>query len=287
MKSIHSTAIVAPQAQLGDNVSIGPYSIVGPYAVIGDGCEIHNHVTVTGATTLGKNVQVHPGAVIGGPPQDLKYKGERTTLSIGDNTVIRECCTLHTGTELGGGHTEVGCNNLIMAYVHIAHDCVLKNNIVIANAAQLAGHVHVHDGARISGLAALHHYVTIGTCAYIAGCAKLSVDVPPFTLAEGHPAKIKALNKEGMKRRGLTPEAMEAVKNSFKLCFRDTDVTREDALKIIEERGYLQFTEVKMFTDFLRFTGAGKFGRGLESSREVVPPSERDGDLNFKIGQNK
>lgn len=288
MNSIHPSAIVAPEAQLGDNITIGPYTIIGPDVKIDNGCMIHNHVTITGATTLGRNVHVHPNAVLGGKPQDLKFKGGRTTLSIGDNTVIRECCTLHVGTENGGGHTEVGRNNLIMAYVHIAHDCVLRNNIVIANAAQLAGHVHVHDGARISGLAALHHFVTIGTCAYVAGCAKLSQDVPPFTLAEGHPAKIKALNTEGMKRRGLTPEAMEAVKEVFKLCFRESTVTREEVLKTVEAReDMMKHLEVRMFVEFVKATAAGRFGRALESSREVVPPKERDGKLNFNIGEQK
>lgn len=283
MNSIHATAIVDKSARIADGVQIGPFTIVGPDVTLGEGCVIHNHVTLAGATTLGRNVHVHPGAVVGGPPQDLKYKGEKTTLSIGDNTVIRECCTIHVGTELGGGRTMVGNNNLIMAYVHIAHDCVLKNNIVIANGTQLSGHVHVDDGARISGLAALHHFVRIGACAFVAGCAKLSIDVPPFTLAEGHPARIKALNKEGMKRRGLSPDAMEAVKEAFKLCFRNTDMSREDAMKRIMESSYEKHAEVKLFADFLRATAEGKFGRALEAEREVVPPNERDGKLNFKI----
>lgn len=283
MNSIHATAIVDKNARIAEGVQIGPFSIVGPDVTLGEGCVIHNHVTLAGATTLGRNVHVHPGAVVGGPPQDLKYKGEKTTLSVGDNTVIRECCTIHVGTELGGGKTVLGNNNLIMAYVHIAHDCILKNNIVIANGTQLSGHVHVDDGARISGLAALHHFVRIGACAFVAGCAKLSIDVPPFTLAEGHPARIKALNKEGMKRRGLSPEAMDAVKDAFKLCFRDTDVSRETALKQIAETSYEKYPEVQLFVDFLRATAAGKFGRALEAEREVVPPNERDGKLNFKI----
>ena len=283
MNSIHATAIVDKHARIADGVHIGPFSIVGPDVIIGEGCFIHNNVTLAGATTLGRNVQIHPGAVVGGPPQDLKYKGEKTTLSVGDNTVIRECCTLHVGTELGGGQTVVGNNNLIMAYVHIAHDCILKNNIVIANGSQLSGHVHVDDGARISGLAALHHFVRVGVCAFVAGCAKLSIDVPPFTLAEGHPAKIKALNKEGMKRRGLSNEAMDAVKTAFKLFFRDSEHSHAEALQRISDCGFEKHPEVKLFVDFLRETNAGKFGRALESKREVVPPSERDGKLNFKI----
>ncbi|MCY3018029.1 MAG: acyl-ACP--UDP-N-acetylglucosamine O-acyltransferase, partial [Planctomycetota bacterium] len=185
MRHLHPTAIIDPKAQLADGVAVGPFSVIGPDVVIGEGCVIHNCATLTGCTTLGKNVQVFPGAMVGGTPQDLKYKGERTTLSVGDGTVVRECCTLHVGTELGGGKTVIGKNNLIMAYVHVAHDCELNNNIIIANATQLAGHVHIDDYARISGLVAVHHFVHIGTCAFVAGCAKLSIDVPPFTLAEG------------------------------------------------------------------------------------------------------
>src|SRR5258708_27755776 len=182
MREIHPTAIIDPKAQLDDGVKVGPYTVIGPNVVIGRDSVIYNSVTIAGHTTLGKNVQVFPGAALGLPPQDLKYKGEPTRLSVGDHTILRECCTLHIGTELGGGHTGVGSNNLIMAYVHVAHDCQVKNNIVIANGAQLAGHVTIEDGARISGLVAVHHFVRIGVCAFVAGCAKLSIDVPPFTL---------------------------------------------------------------------------------------------------------
>jgi UDP-N-acetylglucosamine acyltransferase len=284
MRNIHPTAIIDPQAQLADSVSVGPYTVIGPDVVVGEGCVIHNHVTLTGCTTLGKQIQVFPGAVVGSVPQDLKYKGERTTLSVGDGTVIRECCTLHAGTALGGGHTSVGRNNLIMAYVHVAHDCQLKDNIVIANAAQLAGHVHVDDFARISGLAAIHHFVRIGTCSFVAGCAKLSIDVPPFTLAEGHPARIRGLNKEGLKRRGLSPEAMHALKESYRLCFSD-EVSREQAYKQICAQGYDRVQEVAILVEFLQAVARGKHGRALEAEREVVPAEERDGRLSFKAQQ--
>jgi len=279
---IHSTAIIDSKAKLGSGVSVGPYTIIGPDVTLGDGCEIHNHVTLTGITSLGKNVHVYPGAVVGGAPQDLKHKGSKTTLLVGEGTVIRECCTLHTGTELGGGETVVGRNNLIMAYVHVAHDCRLRNNIVIANGAQLAGHVHVEDGARISGLAAIHHFVTIGSCAFVAGCAKLSIDVPPFTLAEGHPARIRGLNREGLKRRGLTPEALDAIKTAYRLCFR-AKITQEQAFKDLAERGLDKFVEVAMLMEALKATARGKNGRALEAVREVIPADERDGRLNFKL----
>ena len=281
MRNIHSTAIVDPKAKLADDVSVGPYTLVGPDVTLGPGCVVHNHVTVTGFTALGKNVHVFPGAVVGGCPQDLKYRGEPTTLSVGDNTVIRECATLHVGTELGGRHTVVGDNNLIMAYVHIAHDCKLKNNIVIANASQLAGHVEVEDGARISGLAAIHHFVRIGACSFVAGCAKLSIDVPPFTLAEGHPARIRGLNREGLKRRGLKPEVQDALKEAYKLCFR-AEISQEHAFRQLEASGALKFPEVRQFVEFLKATARGRHGRALEAEREVLPPEERDGRMSAR-----
>ncbi len=282
MRNLHPTAIIDPKAQIADGVEVGPYTIIGPDVVVGEGCVIHNHVTLTGASTLGRKVQVFPGAMVGGAPQDLKYKGEKTILRVGDNTVIRECCTLHVGTELGGGETLVGNNNLIMAYVHVAHDCRLGNNIVIANAAQLAGHVQIEDGARISGLAAIHHFVRIGMCAFVAGCAKLSIDVPPFTLAEGHPARIRGLNREGLKRRGLSDEAHEAIKEAYRRCFR-SDASQEQAFLELEEEGYCKFVEVAMMVNFLKAVARGKHGRALEAEREIVPAEERDGPLAFKL----
>ena len=165
-----------------------------------------------------------------------------------------------------------------MAYVHIAHDCRLKNNIVIANGAQLAGHVQVEEGARISGLAAIHHFVRIGACSFVAGCAKLSIDVPPFTLAEGHPARIRGLNREGLKRRGLKQEVQDAIKEAYKLCFR-TDGSQEQAFQQIEASGTLRYPEVQHFVEFLKATARGRHGRALEAEREILPPEERDGRL--------
>ncbi|HYF48228.1 MAG TPA: acyl-ACP--UDP-N-acetylglucosamine O-acyltransferase [Planctomycetota bacterium] len=282
MSDIHPSAIVDKKAQLGSGVRIGPYSIIGPNVVLADGVIVENHVTISGHTTLGKKVHVFPGAVIGGVPQDLKYRGEPTTLTVGDNTVIRECATLHIGTELGGGKTVIGSDNLIMAYVHVAHDCVLGSRIVIANGTQLAGHVHVEDGARLSGLVAVHHFVRIGTCSFVAGCAKLSIDVPPFTLAEGHPARIRGLNREGLKRRGMTPEAHESLKEAYRLCFR-SELSQEQAFAEITNRGGDKVAEVAMFVEFLKAVARGKHGRALEAEREVIPAEERDGRLGFKL----
>lgn len=280
---IHPTAVVDPKAQIAEGVEIGPYSVIGPDARIGEGSVLLNHVTVIGHTTLGRECHVFPGAVLGGPPQDLKYKGGKTTLEIGNQNVIRECCTLNPGTELGGGRTVVGDHNLIMAYVHIAHDCLVENNVVIANCTQLSGHVRVYEGARLSGLAALHHFVRVGRCSFVAGCAKLSIDVPPFTLAEGHPARIRTLNLEGLRRRGVEGDALVALKKAFRLFFGDRGTPREEAYAELSKDEFTPFEIVKEFVTFVRETDRGANGRALEAQRCAVPPEERDGKLGFKV----
>lgn len=283
-KDIHPTAIVDRQAELADGVRIGPYSVVGPHVVIGAEAVIHNQVTLTGHTTLGAHCQVHPGAVVGGPPQDLKFKGEHTVLSIGEHTIIRECCTLNPGTELGGGRTVIGSYNLIMAYVHIAHDCQLEDHIVIANASQLAGHVHVQEGARISGLAAIHHFVRIGRSAFVAGCAKLSIDVPPYTLAEGHPARIRGLNLEGLRRRTVPEESVAALKEAYRLLYR-SEGTRAQAYAEIAAKELTRHAVVSDFVEFMKTVDQGRHGRGQEGTRVEVPPEHRDGALGFRADE--
>jgi UDP-N-acetylglucosamine acyltransferase len=275
--------VVDSKARIADGVEIGPYSVVGPDARIGEGTVLLNHVTLIGHTSVGRECQIFPGAVVGGPPQDLKYKGGKTTLEIGDHNVIRECCTLNPGTELGGGRTVVGSHNLIMAYVHIAHDCLLENNVVIANSTQLAGHVQVYEGARLSGLAALHHFVRIGRCSYVAGCAKLSIDVPPFTLAEGHPARIRTLNMEGLRRRGVEGDALLALKKTFRMLFGERGAPREEAYAELSKNEFTQFEIVKEFVQFVQEMDRGVNGRALEAHRSAVPPEERDGKLAFKV----
>jgi len=281
--SIHPTAVVESKAQIADGVEIGPYSVIGPNVSIGEGTVLRNHVTVIGHTTLGRECHVFPGAVVGGPPQDLKYKGGKTTLEIGNHNIIRECCTLNPGTELGGGRTVIGDHNLIMAYVHIAHDCLIENNVVIANSTQLSGHVQVYEGARLSGLAALHHFVRIGRCSFVAGCAKLSIDVPPFTLAEGHPARIRTLNMEGLRRRGVEGDALVALKKTFRLLFGERGTPREEVYAELAKDEFSQFEIVREFVTFVQEMDSGVNGRALEAHRRAVPPAERDGKLGFKV----
>ena len=278
---VHPTVIIDPATQLGTGVKIGPYSVIGPNVKLGDDCVIHNHVTLMGNTTLGPKCEVFPGAVVGGPPQDLKYRGSLTRLEIGEQTVIREYCTLNPGTELGGGITSVGQRCLLMAYCHIAHDCIIENNVIIANCAQLAGHVHVQEGARISGLCAIHHFVRVGRGSMVAGMARLSIDVPPYTMAEGHPAKIIGLNIEGLRRRKETKEASLALKQAYRYLFREQE-SRLKAYELIVSEQLDKHTIVSEFVEFVKKTDQGRHGRALEAVRAEVPPEERDGILAVK-----
>lgn len=282
MTDIHPTAAVDPQAQIGEGVRVGPFAYIGPDVKIGAGTIIHNHASICGCTTIGTHAQVHASAVVGGPPQDLKYKGGRTTLTIGDFTVIRECATLNTGTELGGGRTVVGNHNLIMAYAHIAHDCVLEDRVVVANAAQLAGHVHIEAGARISGLAAIHHFVRIGQGGFVAGCARLSIDVPPYTLAEGFPARIRGLNLEGLRRQNVDDETVMALKEVYRMLFRKEDLTHEQAYEEIKKRGLDKHALVDEFICFVQDTDRGRHGRAQEGTRVKISPEDRDGPLGLR-----
>lgn len=283
---IHASAVVDPKAELADGVEVGPFTVIGPHVKIGRGSVIYNHVTLAGWTTIGAECQIFPGAVVGTPPQDLKYQGEKTTLEVGDQTIIREFATLNPGTALGGGQTKVGAHNLLMAYVHIAHDCRVGDHVIIANSAQLAGHVHVDDGARISGLVAIHHFCHIGRCAFVAGSARLSIDVPPYTLAEGHPARMFGVNVEALKRRGVQPEAIDALKEAFRLLFKK-EGPRTEAYEKISALGLDKIPVVEEFVEFAKTTDRGRHGRGLEAQRATVPPEERDGTKTFRLNDDE
>ncbi len=275
---IHPTAIVDPAARLGRDVRIGAYSVIGPEVSIGDRTEIRNHVTISGWTEIGSDCAIYPYAAVGGEPQDLKYAGEKTRVKIGDRNVLREYVTVHAGTALGGGVTEIGDDNLLMAYVHIAHDCKLGNRIILANGAQLAGHIVIEDGARIGGMAGLHHFVTVGRCAFVGAMARIPSDVPPYLIVEGHPAKVRGLNMEGIRRRGLPDETVAALKEAYLLLFVK-GLQRKDALEAIAARGLDKIEEVGYLLDFLARSEKGRQGRALEAVRVELPPGLRDGNL--------
>lgn len=219
---IHPSASVDPQAQLGSNVRIGPNSLVGPHVVIGDDCELVSHAIVTGHTTMGSGNRVFPFSSIGQEPQDLKYHGEDSEVIIGDNNTFRENVTVNAGTEGGGMVTRIGNNNLLMAYTHVAHDCILANGIVLANCATLAGHVEVEDHAIIGGLSAVQQFVRIGQLAMIGGMSGVTKDVPPFCLvAGGYRVGLCGLNVIGLKRRGYTLEKIGRLKDIYRILLQE------------------------------------------------------------------
>ncbi len=232
MKAIHPTAIVHPGAQLGASCFIGPYCVLGEHVVLGDGCKLHSHVVIDGHTVLGNENEIFPFASIGFKTQDLKWQGGLTRTQIGDRNTFREYVTVNSAT--GDGETTVvGSDNHILAYSHIAHNVVLGNHVIMSNVATLAGHVLVEDHAVIGGLAAIHQFCRIGRMSIIGGCSKVVQDVPPFMMADGNPAQTRTINKIGMERNGVSEEAQNALKQAYKILFRDK-LTISNALTRIE-----------------------------------------------------
>jgi len=215
----HPTAIIHPGARLSEDVSVGPYSLIDEHVVIGPRTAIGAHCVIEGRTTIGADCQVFTGAVIGSIPQDRKYQGEASTLTIGDRNKIREYVTINPGTEGGGGKTVIGSDCLLMAYSHVAHDCVLGDFVVLANSAALAGHILVEDRATIGGLVGVHQFVRVGTLAFIGGCSRVVQDVPPYATCVGYPAKVFGINSEGLRRVGASHDAKQALHHAFRILF--------------------------------------------------------------------
>jgi len=234
MSQIHPTAIIEEGASIGKDVSIGAYTVIGKDVTIKDGTTIGSNTLIEGITTIGKNNQIFSHAVIGSIPQDLKYHGERVELIIGDNNKIREFTLINPGTEGGGSVTRIGNNNLLMGYVHIAHDCIIGNHCILANAATLAGHVELGDGVVIGGMTPVHQFVKIGDLAMVAGASALSQDVPPYCMAQGNRAYLRGLNLTGL-RRHLEKEDINAIKSAYKRLFLGKRGYKEIAKEIKEQ----------------------------------------------------
>jgi UDP-N-acetylglucosamine acyltransferase len=217
---IHASAIVDPKAELDSTVEVGPYSVIGPHVKIGARSRLGPHTIISGHTTIGEDNVFHGSATIGGDPQDKKYKGEPTELIIGDRNTVREYCTFNTGTVQDGGKTTMGNDNWIMAYVHIAHDCHIGSNTIIANSVQLAGHVVIGDWVILGGMSGVHQFIRVGDHAMTAFQTKLTQDVPPFVMAAGYPAVPAGINSEGLKRRGFSPDAILNIKRAYKAIYR-------------------------------------------------------------------
>jgi len=246
---IHPTALVSSSAELGSDVEVGAFAIIGDNCTVASGCVIAPRATLERNVLLAANVQVGMGTILGGPPQDLKYAGEETTVEIGEGTVIREYTTINRGTSQSF-KTTVGRNCLLMSYVHLAHDCHIGNNVILSNVAQLAGHVTVEDRAIVSGLCAVHQFVRIGRQSFIGGCSRVSKDIPPFLKAVGNPVKLYGLNTVGLQRSGMEESTIRELKRAYRLLFRsDLNVTQaieraQDEIEpLAEVRELIQFVE--------------------------------------------
>jgi UDP-N-acetylglucosamine acyltransferase len=219
-RDIHPTALVDPRAELADDVTVGPYAIIGPHVQIGAGTRIGSHTTIEGRTTIGANNHIYQFVGLGAPPQDRKYAGEDTRLVIGNGNTIREFTTINTGTVQDAGITRVGDHNLLLAYVHIAHDCQVGNHVTMSNLAQVSGHVHLGDWVILGGMTGLHQFVHVGAHAMTGGHTLLTQDLPPFVMAAGNPAQAQGINAEGLKRRGYGAERIALVKQMYRLLYR-------------------------------------------------------------------
>jgi|MGYP001212026876 acyl-[acyl-carrier-protein]--UDP-N-acetylglucosamine O-acyltransferase len=272
--SIHPLAVVDPAARLGEGVEIGPFCTVGPEVVIGDGTRLISHVVVTGATTIGRNCVIHPQAVLGGPPQSTGHKGGRTTLTIGDNCIIREFVTMNVGTDGGRGATTIGNNGFFLAYVHIAHDCSIGNNVTMTNGATLAGHCEVGDYVGIGGLSAIHQFSRIGNNAFIAGGSMILGDVVPYAMVGGNRATLRGMNVIGMKRQGVPHSEILKLRRAYKRLF-DRSATLAENMEIVRKE-FADSVYAMRVVDFLAARG----------KRQFVLPPVRGGGIADEDGED-
>ena len=259
MAKIHPTAIVELGADIHDSAEIGAYSIIGANVVIGARTRVGPHVVIDGKTTIGEDNVFYQFSSIGAPPQDKKYAGEPTRLEIGDRNTIREFCTFNRGTVQDVGVTRLGNDNWIMAYVHLAHDCQIGNHTIFANNAQLAGHVQVGDWAIMGGFSNVHQFCKIGAHAMVGMSTSLTQDVPPYVILSGNPAQAHGINSEGLKRRGFSREAINAIRHAYKVLYK-SGLTLEEAKAAlqVQEQSEPEFAaELKLIRDFLQNVSRG------------------------------
>jgi UDP-N-acetylglucosamine acyltransferase len=252
--SIHQTAIIDKGAELGKNISVGPYTIIENDVMIADDVQIASHVLIASGTRIGEGTKVHHGAVLGTIPQDLKFKGEKTTLEIGKNNTIREYATLNRGTS-DHWKTVVGDNCLLMAYSHVAHDCLIGNNVIIANSVNMAGHVTIEDYAGIGGLCPIHQFVRIGKHAFIGGGYRVPKDIPPYILAMGEPIRFGGLNSVGLTRRGFSAEILDMIKKAYRIIYRSNLLLKDALTQIESEMGH--FEEIMYLVNFFKNSERG------------------------------
>jgi len=256
---------IHPRAEIDAEVEIGPFCVIGPGVRIGRGTRLENNVTLMGRVTLGAHNHLYPGVVIGGEPQDLSYHGSDTQVTIGDHNILRESVTVNRGTEKEDGVTRIGSHNFFMACSHVAHDCRLGDHIVLANATLLGGHVHVHDHASLSGAVGVHHYASIGSYSFVSGLSRVLHDVPPYMLAEGHPARPRCINVVALKRNNFSAEEISGLAEAHRLLYR-AKVGLEHAREIL--RGNNQIgPHVSNLLAFIQSQQEGKHGRARERRR--------------------
>ncbi len=254
---IHPTAVIATEAELDTSVTVGPFSVIEEGVKIGAGTTVASHARISGPTTIGDNNSIDSFAAIGGDPQDIGYKGEATALIIGDNNHIREYASIHRGTDKGGGTTLIGDNNLLMAYSHIGHDCIIGNWVIIVNAAHLSGHTEVGDHATVGGLTGTHQFSRIGTFSFIGGGSAVSKDVPPFAMVTGERGemRISGINKVGLRRNGFSKESISKIDAAYRILFH-SDLLHNDALdKVERELGGCE--AVDLLLEFIRSSKRG------------------------------
>ncbi|HDQ41009.1 MAG TPA: acyl-ACP--UDP-N-acetylglucosamine O-acyltransferase [Desulfonatronum sp.] len=253
--NIHATALVDPGAQLGQDVVVGPFCVIEADVVIGDKTRVDAQARIHSHTRIGADCHVHSFAFVGGDPQHLKYQGEPTLLEIGDRNIIREFTTLHRGTVDGGGVTSVGSDCLLMAYTHIAHDCLVGDHVIMANAATLGGHVQVGSKVVLGGLCAVHQFVRIGDYAFIGGKAGISLDIPPYMIATGTPAKLYGPNMIGLKRQGFSQQALAEIEKAYKIIWRSGKKRQEAIAEVAQS--YQDSVEVAFLLNFLQNSTRG------------------------------
>jgi UDP-N-acetylglucosamine acyltransferase len=253
---VHPSAVVHPNAQLACTVTVGPFSMIGEHVVLGEGTEVMSHVVIDGQTHIGKNNRIFPFTTIGLPPQDLKYRGEATSVEIGDDNTIRECVTIHRGTAEGDGVTRVGSHNLLMAYVHIAHDCRVGSYVIMANGASLAGHIEIQDHATVGPFCGIHQFSRIGAYSFLGAFSVVNQDILPYSKTTApRPLGVYGANKLGLDRRGVSGEDIKQLEAAFRMLTR-SKLNTSQALEAIEAKQFTS-THVKALVDFIRQSKRG------------------------------
>jgi len=265
---IADNASVDPSAKLADSVDVGPYCVIGPHVTVGAGTRLLGNVTLRGHVKLGRYNVIHPGAVIGGEPQDLSYREEDTSVTIGDFNIIRESVTINRGTQKDAHNTSLGSHCFLMACTHIAHDCQVGDHVIIANGSMLGGHVHIHDYASISGVVAVHHFSTIGSYSFVGGLSLVLHDVPPFILCEGLPARPRCTNIVALKRNEFPADVIRALNDAHRLLFR-AKVGLDHAREILRSEDKL-LPQVIELLSFIQKQQAGRHGRARELLRRAA-----------------